>query len=281
MTTQVQPRDMTVNANGINLHYLDWGNVDAPPLVLLHGLRGHAHSWDDVSAALCQDYHVLAVDQRGRGDTDWAPGGDYSGAAFVADILGFADALNLDRFSLIGHSMGGRNSMAFAGRHPDRLTQLVIVDIGPTVDPAGGQRITRELQEVPEEFDSLDAVFEYMNRQNRFSSERVMRRRLQYATRQLPNGKIGWKYDPAIRDQRRNGTAAPAEDLWPLIPNITCPTLVVRGKETDLLTPEGARRMVDTLPNGSVVEVERAGHMVFEDNPEDFIAAVKGWLLGS
>ena len=159
MTTQVQPRDMTVNANGINLHYLDWGNVDAPPLVLLHGLRGHAHSWDDVSAALCQDYHVLALDQRGRGDTDWAPGGDYSGAAFVADLVGFSDALGLDTFTLIGHSMGGRNSLAFAGRHAARLQKLVIVDIGPTVDPRGGQRITRELQEVPEEFDSLEAVF--------------------------------------------------------------------------------------------------------------------------
>jgi pimeloyl-ACP methyl ester carboxylesterase len=222
---------------------------------------------------------VLALDQRGRGDTDWAPGGDYSGAAFVADLVGFSDALGLDTFTLIGHSMGGRNSLAFAGRHAARLQKLVIVDIGPTVDPRGGQRITRELQEVPEEFDSLEAVFEYMNRQNRFSSERVMRRRLQYATRELPGGKVGWKYDLAVRDQRRNGTSAPAEDLWPLVPNITCATLVVRGKETDLLTPEGAQQMVETLPNGSVVEVERAGHMVFEDNPEGFIAAVKGWLL--
>ncbi len=281
MTTQVQPRDMTVNANGINLHYLDWGNVDSPTLVLLHGLRGHAHSWDDVSAALCQDYHVLALDQRGRGDTDWAPGGDYSGAAFVADLVGFCDALGLKSFTLIGHSMGGRNSLAFAGRHADQLEKLVIVDIGPTVDPRGGQRITRELQEVPEEFDSFEAVVEYMSRQNRFSSDQVMRRRLQYATKDLPNGKVGWKYDLAIRDQRRNGAGAPSEDLWPLLPNITCPTLVVRGQETDLLMPENARQMVEALPNASLVEVERAGHMVFEDNPDGFIAAVKPWLLGS
>ena len=278
MTTQVQPKDMTVNANGINLHYLDWGNVDSPTLVLLHGLRGHAHSWDDVSVALCQDYHVLALDQRGRGDTDWAPGGDYSGAAFVADLVGFCDALGLKSFTLIGHSMGGRNSLAFAGRHADQLEKLVIVDIGPDIDPAGSARITRELVDVPQEFDSFDAQFDYMNKQNRFAPERVIRRRLQYASKELPNGKFGWRYDQEIRESRRRGDVAPILDLWPALPKITCPTLIVRGTETDLLRPETAQRMVDTLPNGKLVEVEKAGHMVFEDNPDDFLEAVQPFL---
>ena len=88
MTTGIKPQDKTVSTNGINLHYLDWGTAGKTPLILLHGLRGHAHSWDDVSAALCPDFHVLALDQRGRGDTDWAPGGDYSTNAFVADFIG-------------------------------------------------------------------------------------------------------------------------------------------------------------------------------------------------
>ena len=278
MTTQVQPQDKTVSANGINLHYLDWGNTSAPPVLLVHGLRGHAHSWDDVSAALCQDYHVLALDQRGRGDTDWAPDGDYSGAAYVADLVGFCQALKLDSFILVGHSMGGRNSLAFASQHSDQLKKLVIVDIGPTVDPVGGARITTEMQQVPEEFDSLDAVVEYMSKQNRFASDRVVRRRLQYATRELPNGKIGWRYDLAIREQRRNCTAPPADDLWPMLPNISCPTLIVRGKQTDLLPAEVAQRMVETLPDARLVEIDQAGHMVFEDNPEDFIAAVHRFI---
>ncbi len=278
MTTQIQPLDKTVSANGINLHYLDWGNGSAPPVLLVHGLRGHAHSWDDVSVALCQDYHVLALDQRGRGDSDWAPDGNYSGAAYVNDLVGFCEFLKLDSFILVGHSMGGRNSIAFASKHSDQLKKLIIVDIGPTVDPAGGARITAEMQQVPEEFDSLDAVVEYMSKQNRFASDQVVRRRLQYATRELPNGKIGWRYDLAIREQRRNGTAPPAEDLWPMLPNISCPTLIVRGKQTDLLPAEVAQQMVATLPDASLVEIDQAGHMVFEDNPEDFIAAVKGWL---
>ena len=116
MTTQVQPKSKTVTANGINLHYLDWGAEGRPPVVLLHGLRGHANVWEDVALALCNDYHVYSVDQRGRGDTDHAPGGDYSTDAFVADLAGFVDAIGLDKFILFGHSMGGRNSMAFAGQ---------------------------------------------------------------------------------------------------------------------------------------------------------------------
>lgn len=278
MTTMVQPKSQTLAANGINLHYLDWGAPAAPPLVLLHGLRGHANVWDDVAQALCDRYHVYALDQRGRGDTDHAPGGDYSTDAFVADLAAFADAIGLERFTLVGHSMGGRNSLAFAARYPRRLERLCIVDIGPTIEAAGGSRITGELRDLPSQFDTFDDALAHVQTGNRFASERVMRRRLAGQTRTLPNGKIGWKFDPAIREQRIAGTAAPAVDLWPALPAIPCPTLVVRGSETDLLTPETAQRMIDALPRGELVEIARAGHMVFEDNPDDFIAAVQNWL---
>lgn len=279
MTTIIKPESKNVNLdNGMKLHYLDWGNHGAQNVLLLHGLRGHAHSWDDVSLALCSEYRILALDQRGRGESDWAPGGDYSGAAFVEDILGFSKALNLDGFILVGHSMGGRNSLAFAGRHSEKLGKLCIVDIGPTVDPRGGQRITQELIDVPETFDDFESVVAYMSEGNRFASDAVLRRRLQYATRELVGGKIGWRYDLAIREQRRNSTAAPSEDLWPLLPNILCPTLVIRGSETDLLPREVADRMVETIPTARVSEVNRAGHMVFEDNPDEFVPILKDWL---
>ena len=278
MTTQVQPTSKNVTANGINIHYLDWGTEGKPPLVLLHGLRGHARVWEDVAESLCGDFHVYSVDQRGRGDTDHAPGGDYSTEAFVADVGGFVDAIGLDKFVLFGHSMGGRNSMAFAGKYPERLEALCIVDIGPKIEPAGGNRITEELRGLPPQFDTFEAALAHVQTGNRFASEPVMRRRLTGQTQTLPDGKLGWKFDPAIREQRINGTSAPAVDLWPALEKITCPTLVVRGTETDLLTKETAQQMIDTLAQGSLVEIERAGHMVFEDNPADFIAAVKGWL---
>ena len=278
MTTQVQPIDKTVSVNGLKLNYLDWGNEGAPDMVLVHGLRGHRHSWDDFSSLVCKDFHVMALDQRGRGESDWAPDGDYSTDAYVADLAGFSEVLGLDKLTLVGHSMGGRNSMTFGGKYPEKLDKLVVVDVGPESDPRGGARISREIINVPEEFDSFEAVVEYMNKQNRFASDRVMRRRLTYATKELPNGKIGWRYDLAIREARRQGISSPQEDLWPALSRITCPTLVVRGAESDLLTLEVAQRMVETFADGQLVEIPSAGHMVFEDNPDDFNAAVTRFL---
>jgi len=278
MTTTLQPTDLMIMVNGMNIHYLDWGTAGKPVMLLLHGLRGHCHSWDDVSARFCADYHVLALDQRGRGETDWAPRGDYSTDAFVADLEEFCDALGLERFTLVGHSMGGRNSMAFAGRNPDKLDRLVIVDIGPEIAPEGAARITREVVEVPEEFDTFDDAFQRVSGQNRFASEPVMRRRLAYQTRELPNGKIGWRYDPAIREQRRNGTGAPPPDLWTPLSQVPCPTLIVRGTETDTLSLSVAERMAETLADGRLVHVDNAAHMVFEDNPDGFNAALAQFL---
>jgi pimeloyl-ACP methyl ester carboxylesterase len=247
-------------------------------VLLLHGLRGHRHSWDDVSAEFCSDYHVLALDQRGRGESDWAPGDDYSTPAFVADLEGFCAAVGLESFILVGHSMGGRNAMAFAGRNAEKLQKLAVVDIGPDLDPKGSARITKEIQDVPEEFDSFEDVVAYMNKSNRFASDPVLRRRLTYATKELPGGKIGWRYDLAVREQRRHNTGATPPDLWVELPKIICPTLIVRGSETDTLSRETADRMVETLPDGKLVHVERAGHMVFEDNPEDFNRVLRDFL---
>ena len=278
MTTTVQPTDVMVTCNGMNFHYLDWGNAGAPTMLLLHGLRGHCHSWDDVAVRFCDDFHVLALDQRGRGETDWAPRGDYSTDAFVADLEEFCYTLGIEKMVLVGHSMGGRNSMAFAGRNPGMLEKLVIVDIGPEIDPVGSARITREVVEVPEEFDSFEDAFQHVNAQNRFASEPVMRRRLTYQTRELPSGKTGWRYDPEIREQRRNGTGAPPPDLWGPLNKVACPTLIVRGSETDTLSLSVAERMVETLADGKLAHVDNAAHMVFEDNPGDFNAALADFL---
>ena len=278
MATSVQPKDKTVNVNGINLHYLDWANEGKPKVLLLHGLRGHGHSWDDVAAEFCQDYNILALDQRGRGESDWAPGGDYSSESYVADIEGFCEAVGFDSFIMIGHSMGGRNSMAFAKDNADKLQKLVIIDIGPEVDLIGTARITQEMIDVPEEFESFEDVFAYQSKQNRFCSDSVLRRRLTYATKELPNGKFGWRYDLEIREQRRNNTGSNQPDLWLNLPGIKCPVLIVRGSDTDTLGLATAEKMTEVLPNGKLVHVDRAGHMVFEDNPEGFIQELHNFL---
>jgi len=278
MTTRTQSQEGTVNVNGINIHYLERGDTRSTPMVLLHGLRGHGHSWDDIAAAFSPDYHVLALDQRGRGETDWASDGDYSTDAYVADLEGFCQAKGLDSFVLVGHSMGGRNSLLYASRHPETLQKLVVVDVGPEMDPKGSKRITQEIIDVPEEFDSFEAVMEYMGKQNRFASDAVLRRRFEYATKELPNGKIAWRYDLEIRESRRRGGTAAQVDLWPVLPKITCPTLLIRGLETDVLALNVSHKMIQELPQGQLVEVPRAGHMVFEDNPGDTITAMRRFL---
>jgi pimeloyl-ACP methyl ester carboxylesterase len=280
MTTQVQPQDKSVVANGLKLHYLDWGTLGKPVMVLLHGLRGHAHSWDSFSEPMCRDYHVLALDQRGRGDSDWAPDGNYGPAQpYVEDLAGFCEALKLESLILAGHSLGGRNGIAFASSYPEKVKRLITVDSGHRLDPEsnGRNRVQQELIGVPEEFDTFEDVYRHLRPENPLPPEDVLRRRLKYQTKELPNGKIGWRYDRAIRDLNRQGTSrlnAPLTEEWK---KITCPILLVRGADSDFVSPSIAREMLDMNPNATMVELS-GGHMVMEDNPDDFLAQVQRWL---
>ena len=168
--------------------------------------------------------------------------------------------------------------MAFAGRNAEKIQKMVIIDIGPDLDPKGSARITQEIKDVPEEFDSFEDVFAYQSKQNRFCSEPVLRRRLTYATKELPNGKFGWRYDLQVREQRRNTSGSQQPDLWLDLPKLDFPVLIVRGSETDTLGLETAEKMVQVLPDGKLVHVDRAAHMVFEDNPDDFISVLHDFL---
>src|SRR2546430_15056764 len=130
-------RDRTIVLNGQRFHYTEWGAWTAPPVVMLHGVTGHARTWDEEAAALAARYRVLALDQRGHGDSDPSPNADYTVATLSADVTAFADTLGLPRFSLVGLSMGGRVAIAFAGQAPRRVDRLVIVDIRPAISESG------------------------------------------------------------------------------------------------------------------------------------------------
>jgi pimeloyl-ACP methyl ester carboxylesterase len=270
--------DKTVVVQGLTLHYLEWGDPSSPTLIALHGLRGHGHSWDSFSAPMAGAYHILALDQRGRGDSDWAPDGQYTTEAYVKDLEGFCEALQLRHFILMGHSMGGRNSLVFTARHPAMVTRLIIVDIGPEGDPRGTARITREIIAAQEEYTSFDALFEAQQKSNPLLSPEVLRRRLTYQTKTLLNGTIGWRYDVEIRRQWREDRRPPQEDLWPAIATIPCPTLIVRGLETDVLPLQVAQRMGQVMPKAQLAHVEQAAHMVMEENPEGFLRVVRDFL---
>jgi esterase len=278
MTGHVSYVDKTMVVQGLALHYLEWGDSSLPTLIALHGLRGHGHSWDSFSAPMAGAYHILALDQRGRGDSDWAPDGQYTTEAYVKDLEGFCEALQLRHFILMGHSMGGRNSLVFTARHPAMVTRLIIVDIGPEGDPRGTARITREIIAAQEEYTSFEALFEAQQKSNPLLSPEVLRRRLTYQTKTLPNGTIGWRYDVEIRRQWREDRRPPQEDLWPATATIPCPTLIVRGLETDVLPLHVAQRMVQVMPKAQLAHVEQAAHMVMEENPEGFLRVVRDFL---
>src|SRR5262245_40698091 len=133
------PRDGTAVLDGLRFHFLDWGREDEPPLLLLHGGAQTAHSWDEVAPDLARDHHVLALDQRGHGDTDWAPGGRYRREDFVGDIGRFLDDRRWPVATIMALSLGGLNAIAFAATHPERMTGLIVVDVTPTINEAGGK----------------------------------------------------------------------------------------------------------------------------------------------
>src|SRR5213592_1705327 len=133
------PTDGTTTLNGLRFHFLDWGTRGEPPMLLLHGGAQTAHSWDEVAPDLARDHHVLALDQRGHGDTDWAPAGRYRRDDFVADIRAFLDDRDWERATVAALSLGGLNSIAFAAMHPERIAGLVVVDVTPTISQTGGK----------------------------------------------------------------------------------------------------------------------------------------------
>ena len=153
--------ERTVKCNGISLHYLDWGPTDAPPVVLLHGITGHARVWDHLAQRLAPARRVLALDQRGHGDSDPAPDDDYRVGTMANDVAAFAGSLRLGRFALVGHSMGGRIAIKFAADHSAQLERLVIIDIGPDIALAGLQRVRDMMANSPERIESEEWAVEY------------------------------------------------------------------------------------------------------------------------
>lgn len=275
-TEENEPVDRSVKANGLNFHYLEWGDPAHPTVLMLHGASQQGHSWDFISLALSPDYHVLALDQRGHGDSDWAPDGDYSIDAMQGDLDGVVEALELTDFNLIGHSMGGRNGFVWASRHPGTLRSLVIVDTGPDTTRGGRDRI-QQFRQLPDNLDTLeefaDRVQEYTGR----SREQVLGA-LKYSIRQGQDGKWTWKYDKVMRESRRSEISWPPERLWDCVKLIDCPTLVTRGERSDIFAAETMEKMCEVIADCIGVTIANASHLVQGDNPVGFLAAAQAHL---
>lgn len=277
MVTTYLEHDTTVR--GLKLHYQEWGSPAAPAIVMLHGFGVSGHMFDEFAERMQSDFHLIALDQRGHGDSDWSTDGDYSRDAFVNDLEQFRVALGLDRFILVGHSMGGLNSVAYTVQYPGRVRALVLVDVGPESAKEGVDNIVR-FTRGPDELE-FDEFVELAHRFNQRRTVENIRERMRHRLKPIDNGKYTWKFDRRFRDENsglRIGSELSNDETWQLFRRVTVPTLLVRGAESDVLTPDVSERAAREMPRARLVVVPSAGHSVPGDNPDDFTRAIREFL---
>jgi esterase len=262
----------------MRLHYLDWGAKGRHPILFLHGGGLNAHTWDLVCLMMRARYHCLAMDQRGHGDSEWEPTADYRFDAQVADVEGFIDKLKLQRPLLVGHSMGGFAAMGYAIRHAASMAGLVLVDIAPEISMQGSLRI-RDFIKMDREMDSVEDFVERALKFNPARNRELLRRSLLHNLRQLPSGRWTWKHDPNRMPQNfENERDERKAMIMDNAQNIVCPTLVLRGSRSDVLTDESAKEFSESVPNGRWLRVENAGHTIQGDNPRALLDALDPFL---
>ena len=275
------PREAWVRSGELNLRLVEWGSPQAPAILMLHGLRSYAYTWEPVALPLLPDWRVIALDQRGRGRSDWDPAGDYHTDAYVRDLEAVVDNLSLQRFVLLGHSMGGINALVYASRHADRLAALVVEDAGPgaSASSSGSDRIKRELRETPPSFANWHEAAEFWRKLRPNISAAALQSRVMHSLKQDHDGRLVWCHDAAgIAEARLNATPDRHVDLWPHVEALSMPTLLIRGARSDYLSAGAANDMCQRNPCIRLAEVAAATHYVHDDNLSDFNRVLQ-WFL--
>jgi len=260
-------------------HFLEWGEPANHTILLLHGGNQSAHSWDLVSLHLADRFHVLGLDQRGHGDSEWARDADYSSTAMAADAAAFLDALDVGQVTIVGHSMGGMNTMRLMLDQPERADRVILVDIGPEMSETGAKTIRNFVTE-HREFDDLDHFVDVVQKYDPYRSREHIERTVKYNLLQRADGKYVSKRDhgPRLSTTQEHRTR---HDRFQLddAPKMTMPTLLIRGADSNILTAQAAQRFADALPAGQLVTVPDAGHNVHGQNTPGFIQAVTPFLV--
>jgi len=285
-TSSDAPQSRYFQSQGLKLHFTDWGNAQAPPLLLVHGGLDHSRSWDYLARALAADYHVVAPDLRGHGDSGWAFGSSYSLADHVYDLTGLVKAEGFDKVAIVGHSMGGMVSLTYAGAFPDRVSKLVVLD-GVTNFPArrpkpADVRISdwagdldklaqRKIHRYQTVADGADRI---VGRNPRLTREQAMHLAT-HGMKRNDDGSFSWKYDPYLR--ARAPYRLSLEDNIGLWSRIACPTLLVAASESFLPDPEKAGVM-SHFKHAELASIEGAGHWLQHDRPDEVLGLIRKFL---
>jgi pimeloyl-ACP methyl ester carboxylesterase len=277
----------------LRLRYVDWGNPAGPPLILLHGGRDHSRNWDWVAQALRNEWHIIAPDLRGHGDSAWSPDGNYAMAAYLYDLAQLVHQNKLTPFTIVGHSLGGNIALRFAGLYPEAVRKLVAIEglgASPKMlteqdqqDIAERTRAWIDEQRAlasrqPHRYATIEAALARMQGENPHLSPAQARHLTVHGVIQNEDGSFSWKFDNYVRlNQPSDMTTAELHTLWS---RISCPTLLVYGKESWASNPADDGR-AQYFRNARVKVFERAGHWVHHDCPEVFVAELRGFLWDS
>jgi len=267
-------------ADGVTLRADARGDPHAPAVLFLHGGGQTRHAWDGTAAALAADgRYALCLDLRGHGESDWATGpAGYRLERFAADLRAVLDELG-GAPALVGASLGGLTALLAEGEAASpRAGAAVLVDIAPRIEPAGASRITDFMLGRPDGFASLDEVADaiagYTRQRSRPRDLDSLRKNL----REGADGRFYWHWDPRFMGADGPAEIADRERLFAAARRLAVPTLLVRGRESDILSEHGVREFLEHLPHGEFVDVGGAGHMVAGDRNDAFTSAVRAFL---
>ncbi|WP_333660632.1 alpha/beta fold hydrolase [Acinetobacter sp.] len=265
------------NRSGLKLHYLSWGQPEQPVIIMLHGLRSYAATWYLLAPLLAERFYVVALDQRGRGQSDWAEYSTYQTEYYVHDLEDLMAELNIDQVILLGHSLGGTNALEFTRLHPEQVPALIVEDIGPgsSIQGDGAERIRREMQTTPLSFNSWDEAAAFWKKLRPLIDEQGIQSRLQN-TLVEKQGRIHWRHDQEGIAKAR--LTFPSIDLWPAVESLNCPTLFIKGGLSDFLSAETLKQIREKKKHVQAVEIAGASHYVHDDQTEQFNQTVQDFL---
>lgn len=274
----MEPVDRYLEVNGMRLHYLEWGKPHFEPLLFLHGFMGHAHTWDNVVPGFADRYRVLALDQRGHGESDWPKDASYSISDHYVDLCGFVEALELKDFNLVGHSMGGRNALFYtACGTAGGVKRLILVDARPGNNPEASKALKDFVLSLPLCIHVVEEAAAVFKRLYPYLSEEFCRHVVRYGFKEAGDGTLIPRHD--IRMNRLSERSNfEAEELWPFLGNIACPTMVIRGENSPFLSRSEAERMSLCMPRAEFEEIPRSTHLPAQENPDVFTEVVLRFL---